>query len=95
MDDFFSVFFKSGHVAHLIMMVMMIEGLVLTIIAKRSKHHLRPSRIVMSLAAGFALVFALRAALIGQGWQWMALALIASFAAHLIDLYWRWTDDRC
>ena len=97
MDNFFSVFFASGHVANLILVVMLIEGLALTIIAKKSKRGtggMRTSRIIMSLAAGAALVLALRAALTGAGWQWMALALTAAFIVHLIDLYWRWTDER-
>jgi hypothetical protein len=92
MDDFFSVFFLSGHVANLILVVMAIEALTLTMLAKKSGRGMRPSRIIVSLSAGAALVLALRAALTGAGWHWMALALIAAFAVHLVDLYWRWTD---
>ncbi len=91
-DNFFSVFFASGHVANLILVVMAIEGLALTMFAKKSKHRMRPSRIIVSLGAGAALVLALRAALTGAGWHWMALALSAAFVVHLVDLYWRWTD---
>jgi len=94
MDNFFSVFFASGHVANLILAVMLIECLALSMLAKKSKRGMRPSRIIVSLAAGAALVLALRAALTGAGWHWMALALTAAFIVHLLDLYWRWTDTR-
>ena len=92
MDDFFSVFFESGHVAHLILVVMVIEGFALILLHRKTKRGMRTSRIIMSLAAGAALVLALRAALTGAGWQWMALALSVAFVVHLVDLYWRWTD---
>lgn len=92
MDNFFRVFFASGHVANLILAVMAIECLALTILAKKTKRGMKTSRIVMSLSAGAALVLALRTALTGAGWQWMAAALTAAFVVHLVDLYWRWTD---
>jgi hypothetical protein len=94
MDDFFSVFFQSGHVAHLILVVMAIEAFVLIIVYKKTKRGMRPSRIIMSLAAGAALVLALRAALTGEGWMWIAVALTISFLVHIVDMYWRWTDTR-
>jgi hypothetical protein len=42
---------------------------------------------VLGLALpGVALVLALRFALTGAGWEWVALALVGAFAAHLFDL---------
>ena len=43
-----------------------------------------------SLAAGLALMFALRAGITGAGWGWMAAGLMASGLAHLADLRRRW-----
>jgi hypothetical protein len=49
-----------------------------------------PDGVLPYLASGAALLLALRAALTDADWRWMALALLAAFVTHLIDLYQRW-----
>jgi hypothetical protein len=46
----------------------------------------RPDAAALRLLPGALLLLALRAALTGQAWPWIALALAASFPAHLADL---------
>ncbi|MEN2787893.1 hypothetical protein ACFOKI_16065 [Sphingomonas qilianensis] len=41
---------------------------------------------VLRLAPGALLLLALRAALTGLDWRWIALALLASFPLHLADV---------
>ena len=40
----------------------------------------------LRLLPGALMLLALRAALTGAGWPWIALALAASFPVHLADL---------
>ena len=42
------------------------------------------------LLAGACLLLALRAALVGASWPWVAAPLAGAFAAHLADLGLRW-----
>ncbi len=42
--------------------------------------------LVLAFAPGVCLLLALRAALTGAGWVWIAAALAASFPFHLADL---------
>lgn len=78
-------FFTRGHVVDLILIIMALEAAWLLV--RRRKD--RPGRIVdivLAFAPGVCLLLALRAALVGAAWPWVALALTASFPLHLLDL---------
>jgi hypothetical protein len=45
---------------------------------------------VFNLLAGACLLMALRSALSGSGWAWIAAWLFAALVAHLADLARRW-----
>jgi len=80
-----SDFFARGHVVDLILIIMALEAAWL--LARRHKGS--PGRIadiVLAFAPGVCLLLALRAALTGADWPWVALALTASFPLHLLDL---------
>lgn len=80
-----SAFFTSGHVVDLILVIMALEAAWL--LSRRSPG--RPGRVVdilLSFAPGVCLLLALRAALVGADWPYVALALSASFPLHLLDL---------
>lgn len=80
-----SGFFSSGHVVDLILVVMALEaGWLLS--RKGAWTGARVMDIVLAFAPGVCLLLALRAALIGADWPWVALALAASFPVHLLDL---------
>ena len=59
---------------------MLVEGFVLARIGWRL------SDAAVRLLPGALMLLALRAALTGMAWPWIALALMASFPAHLADL---------
>ena len=42
--------------------------------------------VVLAFLPGALILLAVRAALTGAGWPWVAAALAASFPAHLLDL---------
>jgi hypothetical protein len=82
-------FFSSGRVVDLVLAVMALEVLALWA-WHRSGRGIAPIDLWPNLAAGACLLLALRAALAGHSWMWVALALAASGMAHLIDLARRW-----
>lgn len=80
-----SGFFAGGHVVDLVLVVMALEvAWLLRRRAARSRDGLLD--VVLAFAPGVCLLLALRAALVGAEWPWVALALTASFPAHLLDL---------
>lgn len=75
-----SEFFASGHAADAILAVLAIESILLV-------RGGRPLADVASMLLPAALiVVALRAALVGADWPWIALPLALSFPVHLWDL---------
>jgi hypothetical protein len=77
--------FESGAIADIVIAVMAMEAIVLIALRARIRHF-QLSDVAGMLAAGIFLVLALRAALTGAGWQWIATFLTCAFAAHLLDL---------
>lgn len=86
--------FASGHVADLLLALLVLELAVLWWWRRRSGAGLAPGRALPFLAAGAAFALALRAALTGAWWGWTALALAAAGAAHVWDLRLRWVSSR-
>ena len=83
-------FFSSGLAADLVLAVMFLEGCVLCWVRRQGGRGFSPRTIIISLLPGACLVLALRGALVGAWWGWIALALFASLLAHLADLRQRW-----
>lgn len=75
-----SEFFASGHAADAILAVLAIESILLV----------RAGRPVFDVAAmllpAALIVVALRGALVGAEWPWIAVPLALSFPVHLWDL---------
>ena len=79
--------FASGHAADLVLAVVALEGVWL------ARRGWRWGRIVKLLGPAVFLVLAVRAALVGAQWYWVALLLAASFPLHLMDLMERSKRD--
>jgi hypothetical protein len=77
-------FFASGHAIDVVLAVLAAEFALLVWRGKRAGDVL-----LMLLPAALMLV-ALRAALTGSAWPWIAVPLAASFPVHLADLRRRW-----
>ncbi|AHE55328.1 hypothetical protein [Sphingomonas sanxanigenens] len=73
--------FASGHAVDIVLAVILVE---LGWLVGRAKWTLADA--VMRLAPGVLMLIALRAALTGLDWRWIALPLIVSFPVHLADL---------
>ncbi len=73
-------FFASGLAADVVLAVLLLEFLILW----RRGWALRDAAMMLMPAA--LIVLALRAALVGLSWVWIALPLALAFPAHLADL---------
>ena len=73
-------FFTSGRAVDLVLVVMAVEALVLVSTKRRAL------TVVLTILPGAAMMLALRAAMTGAGWQWVAIWLTVSLPLHLADL---------
>ena len=87
-EAFFAPFFASGHAADLVLAVLATEALWLW----RAKGW-RWARIAGLIGPAVFIVLALRAALVGAGWEWVAVLLALSLPLHLMDLRGRLAQE--
>ncbi len=72
--------FASGHAVDIVLAVMLVEAIALIARGRAA------TTVVFALLPGALMLLALRGALVGAAWPWIALALGASFPVHLADL---------
>lgn len=73
-------FFSSGHAADLVLAVLAAEAGWLRL------RGWSWTRIAGLIGPAVFIVLALRAALVGAGWEWVAVLLACSLPLHLMDL---------
>lgn len=76
-------FFDSGRAADVVLLVLALEALWL------SRRGWSLARLAQLLGPAVFIVLAVRAALVGAAWYWVALALTASFPLHVMDVLQR------
>jgi len=86
--------FASGRIADIALVVMAAEAVILYVVIALRGDAIRYRALVANLAAGACLVIAVRLALVGANWQWIAIALAASLLAHSTDLALRLRSPR-
>ena len=79
-ESFFAPFFAGGHAADLVLAVLAIEAVWL------KTRGWGVTKIVGLIGPAVFIVLALRAALVGAGWEWVAVLLALSLPLHLMDL---------
>ena len=80
-------FFSSGHAVDLVLAVILAEFAFLTLRRRRGVGRTaRTLDRVLALMPGVCILLALRAALTGAPWPWIAAALAASFPFHIADV---------
>jgi hypothetical protein len=82
--------FASGRIVDLIFAFTAIEFAVICAVRARAGRGVAPLELCVTLASGLFLMLALRCALVGAPWRWIALCLLAALVAHICDLYRRW-----
>lgn len=88
-----SALVESGRIAELILLLVVIEALAFTLLGQRVRG-LGLRELVGTLAAGAALLLALRAALRDEPWTAVASWLALAGVAHAADLLRRWSRGR-
>ncbi len=83
-------FFASGRAIDLIVGLTLLQALALAIYHRRFGAGLCPADLMSLLVPGLCLLLALRGALVGSHWAWIAACLLAALAAHIVDLRRRW-----
>ena len=86
MSEGLAAWFASGRVVDLVVAVIALEAVVLFVRNRRTGRGPALAETWPNLGAGLALAMALRAALTGAAWPWLAAALTAAAMAHAIDL---------
>lgn len=82
--------FTSPHIADAILAVLALEAIGLALHRRRTGRGPTLRAVLPFLAAGACLVLALRGALSGARWEWIAVALTGALVAHVADLSRRW-----
>ena len=82
--------FASGLVADLVLTLLAAEAAALVWYRRRHGRGVPIGEALAFLAAGACLLLALRAALVGASWAWVAAPLAGAGAAHAVDLALRW-----
>jgi hypothetical protein len=90
MIDLLADLVKSGQLVELVLMLVALEAAALLFYRLRTGNGPEPLGLVFNLAAGSALMLALRAALQQADWTQVAAFLVLALAAHLADLARRW-----
>ncbi len=85
-----SALFASGRVVDAILLVVLAEAVALALLHRATGRGPPPAALLPNLAAGACLLLALRGALRGAAWPFLALCLLGSLVAHLADLRVRW-----
>jgi hypothetical protein len=78
------------HPVDAILLLLLLEAAGLVLWNRLGGRGPEPRRVLPTLAAGFCLLLALRACLLGAAAPLVALCLAAALAAHLVDLVGRW-----
>ena len=73
-----------------ILVFVIVEGIALVLLFRRTGRGIAPRRLLGNLAAGFFLMLAVRLALAQTGDGPIAACLLGALAAHVGDLAMRW-----
>ena len=80
----------SRRLIEFVIAVTLLEGVALTLYHRISGKGVAPREFAANLVSGLCLMLALRGALAGSGWGWIALLLLGSGLVHASDLWQRW-----
>jgi hypothetical protein len=78
--------FSTGRVVDLILAFVFLEAVFIAIHRGKTGRGVRLREIAAGMLAGVFLLLALRCALVGERWPWIATWLLAALIAHLADL---------
>ena len=82
-------FITSGRIVDLVLVYILLEAGFIFVCWRRGRG-ISPSGYLTLLLPGLFIFLALREAFMAGRWQIIALFLLASFAAHIVDVRSRW-----
>ncbi len=85
-----SALLDTGRVVDFALFVTALELAALALYNRKTGRGVAPGFLLGNLLSGACLLLALRGALGGAGWSWIAPCLAAALLAHLADLRQRW-----
>lgn len=80
----------SGRIVDIMLVVVVLEIGVIEVYRRRHGAGVTTLPLLVNIGAGASLMLALRAALAGSGWQWIAVFLVSALVFHVGDLLVRW-----
>ncbi|NVO16874.1 MAG: hypothetical protein HXX10_22850 [Rhodoplanes sp.] len=83
--------FASGRIVDVILTLVVVEAIALAGYRRLTGRGLALRTLAANLLAGGFLLLAVRAALVGAEWIWVAASLLAALLAHVADLTARLT----
>lgn len=78
--------FASGRIIDIIAALVLVELALIAVHHAVTGRGPDPRAILANLAAGLSLMLAVRAALVGAEWTWVAACLLAALIAHIADI---------
>ena len=83
-------FIESTYLVDLVLAVVAIETIALMLLWRWQRRGIAPAKLLPNIAAGAFLLLAVRCALGGTSWIWLAACLAAAGLANAADLRQRW-----
>ena len=90
MNEALAQFFSSGRAVDLAIAITVMEGVVLAFYHRVTGRGVAPKQYVLNVMSGLCLMLALRLAMTGSAWLWVALSLSMSGVIHAVDMASRW-----
>jgi hypothetical protein len=81
---------QSTSLVDLVLAVVVVETIALVLLWRWRQRGIAPAQLLPNVAAGAFLLLALRCALSGTSWIWLAACLAAAGLANVADLRQRW-----
>lgn len=78
--------FADGHAVDAVLVFVGIEAIALTLVHRRTGRGIAPADLMPNLVSGTGLLLALRGALVGASWPWIAASLLLGLVGHVADL---------
>jgi uncharacterized MnhB-related membrane protein len=82
--------FATGRIIDAVLLLVVAEAVFLMFWRSRTGQGIGTSSVIAYLASGFMLMLAVRFALTGAWWGWVAACMLGALVAHLVDLRGRW-----
>ena len=83
-------FIESGAIVDVMLVFVVIEIAALLAWRRLQGGGIPAPALIANIGAGTSLMLALRCALTGSDWRWLALALVGALVFHSTDLLLRW-----